>query len=410
MEKIAIIRYYEIALKKGNRFVFENVLCDNIRQTLHGVKFKLINARGRIFLTNFENEDIIIEKLQKIPGISSFSIAKKIKTDLETIKSESLLHLQEQNFDESSTFRVETNRVYKKFPLNSLATSKEVAEFVLSVLNFKVNLTKADIVLGIEIYENETYIFTNKISGLDGLPVKSSGKLSLLLSGGIDSPVAGFLIMKRGIVLNAVYFHSSPYTSEAAKQKVIDLATILSEYQGNSIDLFVVPFTDIQKSIQKDCFESYATVFGRRYMVKIANIIAKRTQSAGLVTGDSIGQVSSQTLDNIASIEAASELPIIRPLIAMDKIETIKISKEIKAFDISIRPFDDCCVLFAPKNPVTKSKLEVILSEETKLSETELIENAVKNTQLLMIRKGTVIKEIYLFNREAFPQTEEVIE
>ncbi len=389
MKKI-IIRYSEIALKKGNRKRFENKLAENIRWTLNGCgSFKIVRVWGRFFIEGVENEEFFIERLKKVPGISNFSVAEVIQDrDLEKIAKKGI-ELLKKDYDSSSKefFKVDIRRVDKKYPKNSAQVAKEIADMVLPDFeNFIVDLRNPNVTLGVEIYENDALVFTNKYQGVDGLPVGSSGKMSLLLSGGIDSPVAGYKMISRGAKLNAIYYHSTPYTSEGARQKVVDLAKILSKYQNNYIDLIVVHFTDIQRAVRKECNPSYGTVLDRRYMMKIANIIAEKTSHKALITGESIGQVASQTIENIASVNMISNLPILRPLIGNNKIEITNIAKKIETYETSIKPFDDCCVLFAPKSPVTKANIGFLTKEAENLNEQELIQNALKNTKVIKIR------------------------
>lgn len=392
MKKI-IIRYSEIALKKGNRKRFENKLAENIKWTLKGENFKLTRTWGRFFITNFENEDFFIERLKKVPGISNFSVAHIIEDrDLSKIATKAI-ELLSKDYDNTSKdfFKVDTKRIDKKYPKNSSEISREIADIILpNFENFIVNLRKPNVTVGVELYENDALVFINRHRGVDGLPVGSSGKMTLLLSGGIDSPVAGYKIITRGVKLNAVYYHSTPYTSEGAKLKVIDLATILSKFQNNYLDLFIVHFTEIQRAVRKDCRASYGTVLDRRYMIKIANAIAEKTLHQALVTGESIGQVASQTIENIASVEVVSHLPILRPLIGSNKLEITAIAQKIDTYETSIKPFDDCCVLFAPKAPVTKVKVEYLDKEGARLNEEELIEDALLKTKVIKIRRNQI--------------------
>jgi len=392
MKKI-IIRYSEIALKKGNRKRFENKLAENIKWTLKGKDFKLSRTWGRFFITNFEDEDFFVEKLKKVPGISNFSVAHIIESrDLGKI-AQKAIELLSKDYDNKSKdfFKVDTKRIDKRYPKTSAEISKELADMILPDFdNFIVNLRKPNIIVGVELYENDALVFINRHRGVDGLPVGSSGKMTLLLSGGIDSPVAGYKIITRGVKLNSVYYHSVPYTSEGAKLKVIDLATILSKFQNNYMDLFIVHFTEIQRAVRKECRASYGTVLDRRYMVKIADLIAEKTSHKALITGESIGQVASQTIENITSVDVISKLPVLRPLIGNNKLEITAIAQKINTYETSIKPFDDCCVLFAPKSPVTKVKIEYLDKEGTRLNEEQLIENALLKTKVIKIRRNQV--------------------
>jgi thiamine biosynthesis protein ThiI len=396
MKKI-IIRYSEIALKKGNRKRFENKLSENIKWTLNGYAFKLSRTWGRFFITDFDDslatEEIFIEKLKKVPGISNFSVSYILNNrDLNEIGAKAV-ELLSKDYDNTSKgfFKVETKRLDKRYPKNSAEISRELADVILpNFSGFVVNLSKPDVIVGVELYEKDTLIFINRYRGVDGLPVGSSGKMTLLLSGGIDSPVAGYKIISRGVKLNAVYYHSIPYTSEGAKIKVVDLATILSKFQNNYFDLFVVHFTEIQRAVRKDCKDSYGTVLDRRYMVKIADLIAEKTQHKALITGESIGQVASQTIENITSVDIISKLPILRPLIGDNKLEITRIAQKINTYETSIRPFDDCCVLFAPKSPTTKVSIKYLDIEEAHLNEDELITEALSKTKVIKIRRDEI--------------------
>ncbi len=402
MKKI-IIRYSEIALKKGNRKRFENKLIENIKISLRGLDFKLERIWGRFFISDFEDETLILNKLKKISGITNFSLAHVLKSrELEDIANKAKAILEEKvGYDLKTTFKFDVKRVDKKYPLNSPSVAKKLGDMVLGdFLNLEVDLRNPNLSLGIEIYDEEILLFLGKIPSIDGLPVGISGKMTLLLSGGIDSPVAGFKIINRGVRLDALYYHSFPYTSENAKQKVIDLAKILSSYQNNYMNLYVVSFTKIQKSVRADCKESYATVMDRRFMMEIASKIASINGHQALVTGESIGQVASQTIENLTVTHKSSSLPVFTPLIASDKKEIIKIARKIDSFDISIRPYDDCCVLFAPKSPSTKTHSKFILKEEENLNKKELIRDALKNVELIKIRKNSISKEFVDFNLE----------
>ncbi|MBN2695151.1 tRNA 4-thiouridine(8) synthase ThiI [bacterium] len=398
MSRRIMIRYAEIALKKGNRHLFEQLLVNNINKTLGGIKGSVKREHGRMYIVNYEQEELICSLLKKVPGITSFSVAIPVPLDLDEIEKMGFQMIKELNITTKTSFRIETKRSDKNFPLKSPEISQKISHTLLPKFpNLYVNLKNPELILGIEIHQKEALLFLNTIKGTDGLPVKSSGHMTLLLSGGIDSPVAGAKMIRRGIKINAVYFHSPPYTSEGAKEKVIELATILSEYQNHAIDLYIVHFTEIQKTVQKSCKDDYATVFGRRYMLRLANKIAEKTKTQAFITGDSIGQVASQTIQNITAVDQVAELPVLRPLVGSDKNEITAEAKNIGTFEVSIRPFDDCCVLFAPKNPVTKSSLNFISEEEKNLDEETLIENSLKKTVCLSIRRG-VIKEYPFFD------------
>lgn len=283
------------------------------------------------------------------------------------------------------TFKVESKREDKKFPLNSPQISREVGgEILKNVKGLKVDVHNPDITVQVEI-RGDAYVFAEKFSGAGGMPVGSSGRAALLLSGGIDSPVAGYMIAKRGVTLDAVYFHSPPYTSERAKDKVVDLAKIVAQY-SRGIKLYVVPFTDIQLDIIEKCPKNYLTVIMRRIMMRIAEKIALSNGAQALITGESIGQVASQTMEALYCTNSAVNLPVFRPCIGMDKDEIVKISKQIDAYETSIQPYEDCCTIFVPKHPKTKPKLDEIAEAEKNLSDIEfMINEAIEGAEILYI-------------------------
>lgn len=283
------------------------------------------------------------------------------------------------------TFKVESKREDKKFPLNSPQISREVGgEILKNVKDLKVDVHNPDITVQVEI-RGDAYVFAEKFSGAGGMPVGSSGRAALLLSGGIDSPVAGYMIAKRGVTLDAVYFHSPPYTSERAKDKVVDLAKIVAQY-SRGIKLYVVPFTDIQLDIIEKCPKNYLTVIMRRIMMRIAEKIALSNGAQALITGESIGQVASQTMEALYCTNSAVNLPVFRPCIGMDKEEIVKISKQIDAYETSIQPYEDCCTIFVPKHPKTKPKLDEIAEAEKNLSDIEfMINEAIEGAEVLYI-------------------------
>ncbi len=388
MERVMLIRYGEIHLKGRNRPFFERTLLDNIRKALvdfEGVK--VIKAQGRFFVENYSNERLIIDALTKVFGIVSISPAVKIEKDLERIyeTAEVLMKdiLTEENKD-NITFKVESRRSDKKFPLNSMELSQQAGARLLSRFpQLKVDVHNPEVTVNIEIREY-AYLYNRIIPGSGGMPVGTNGKATLLLSGGIDSPVAGYMISKRGVEISAVHYHSFPYTSDRAKEKVIDLAKELTKYCG-SIKLYVVPFTRIQQELFEKCPDSQLTVLMRRFMMAIAERIAINDGSKALITGESIGQVASQTIDSLAVTDDAVSMPVFRPLIGLDKIEIMNIAKQIGTYETSILPYEDCCTIFLPKNPVTKPKLEKIRQSEIRLDVEELIADAVEQVEVIQL-------------------------
>lgn len=389
MENIILVRYEEIFLKGLNKNVFENKLIKNIKRKL--ANMAIVNVRksqSRIYVESsdrdFDIEEAII-RLRKIFGIASVSPVAKVPSEYGIIKDTSLKVVGELLSKKSLfTFKVEAKRGDKKFPLNSPQICADVGGHVLK--NFpqlKVNVHNPDFILYIEVRE-ETYLYSQIIPGARGLPTGTGGKASLLLSGGIDSPVAGWMIAKRGVELEAVYFHSYPYTSDRAKDKVIKLAGKIAEW-CMGLTLHIVPFTEIQLEINEKCPQEYLTIIMRRYMMKIAERIAEKSGSLALVTGEAIGQVASQTMESMLVTNDAVTLPVYRPLIGMDKNEVIEIARKIDTFDTSILPYEDCCTIFVAKHPVTKPSLLKTLEYEKVLDEENLINNALFSTEIIEI-------------------------
>lgn len=356
-----VCHYSEIALKGKNRAFFEKKLVDQIKRVLPGKKVKRIS--GRIIIEDSENT----KGLNKVFGISYFAIAKKCSSDIKEIKRVSLGLLKEKKF---KTFRISARRADKDFPLSSREINEKVGEYILKkIKGIKVKLKKPDIACFIDIVGNSALLYLKKRRGPGGLPVGSSGKAVSLISGGIDSPVSSFYTLKRGVELIYVHFHSYPYTSDESIKKVKRIIEKLSQYQGKT-KLYLIPFEKIQKEILLKTNPKYRVVLYRRQMMKIAEKIAKKEKALALVTGESIGQVSSQTLWNIRTIDQAVKLPVFRPLIGYDKEEIVNAAKKIKTFDISIIPDQDCCSLFIPKHPGTKIEVKQVLEQEKKLRKT----------------------------------------
>lgn len=389
MKKVILVRYGEIALKGLNRPVFEDRLIKNIKKALYGFgKIAVIKSQSRIYIEPEEDTyDFIaaLERLTRVFGIVSVSPVWKIKTDFEEIKDHGLKMVQELLEKKSyATFKVETKRGNKKFPMESPEVSRELGAHVLtSIPSLQVDVTHPEFTLYVEVRE-DTYIYSEIIPAHGGMPVGTNSKAMLLLSGGIDSPVAGWMIAKRGVEIEAVHFYSYPYTSERAKEKVIDLAKILATYCGR-ITLHVVPFTDIQLEINEKCPEEQLTIIMRRAMMTIAERIAEKRGALALITGESVGQVASQTLQSLAVTNAVVKMPVFRPLIGMDKNEVIEIARKIDTFETSILPYEDCCTVFIAKHPNTKPKLEKILQSETGLQLEELYNKAIENTEMIQL-------------------------
>jgi len=372
MTELLLIKYGEIALRGKNRPLYENMLISAIRKTSEKAGTYFVKKeQGRFLVEPVYGEpidyDALVPLLQNVFGVVAICPAVKSEDQsLDALKTMALAHMQAQYGDKPMTFKVETKRAVKKYPLVSHEVSASIGEYLLDNMpNLTVNVREPDVVLFVEL-RSDAYMFSRIIRGPGGLPFGSAGKAVLLLSGGLDSPVAGYYAAKRGLEVQAVYFHSPPYTSERAKEKVLDLAAQLSMFTGK-VELFVVPFTDVQLHIAENAPPEKTTILLKRAMLHIASRIAKETGALALVTGDSIGQVASQTLHSLAAVNSAATLPIIRPLACMDKIEIINVAERIGTYDISIRPFDDCCTLFLPEHPETKPKASIIEAVEKKM-------------------------------------------
>lgn len=389
MENIILVRYEEIFLKGLNKYVFENKLISNIKRRL--ANLAIINVKksqSRIYIESndkdFDMEEAI-SRLRKIFGIASVSPVTKVPSDYQIIKEASIKVVNELLSKKPlKTFKVEAKRGDKKFPLNSPQICSDIGGHILDGFpQLKVDVHNPDFVLYIEVRE-ETYLYSEIIPSAKGLPTGTGGKASLLLSGGIDSPVAGWMIAKRGVELEAIYFHSYPYTSDRAKDKVVKLAEKLAEW-CMGLTLHIVPFTEIQLEINEKCPQEYLTIIMRRYMMKISEKISEKSGSLALITGEAIGQVASQTMESMLVTNNAVTLPVYRPLIGMDKNEVIEIARKIDTFDISILPYEDCCTVFVAKHPVTRPSLSKTLEYENALDEENLIDKAIMQTESIKI-------------------------
>jgi thiazole biosynthesis/tRNA modification protein ThiI len=442
MKKIILVRYGEIVLKGLNRPVFEDKLMNNIKKSLYGLgKVSIIKSQARIYIepaTEDYDYDAAIDRLIKVFGIVSVSPVWKIKTDFEEIKTHalimmkqllkdrghsSLLEPQEVCHNQDSfkrghsslmepreecrltsdrghsslrelqevcpfTFKVETKRGNKRFPMESPEVSAELGGHILeNIPSLTVDVHNPSITIYVEVRES-TYIYSKIIPSNGGLPLGTNGKALLLLSGGIDSPVAGWMMAKRGVEIEAVHFYSYPYTSERAKDKVIQLAKIMARY-CSKINLHIVPFTDIQLEINGKCPQDQITIIMRRAMMAISEIIAEKTGCQALITGESMGQVASQTIQSLAVTNAAVKMPVFRPLIGMDKNEVIEIARKIDTFETSILPYEDCCTVFVAKHPKTRPKLVEIEKHETGLLLKDLIDKAIANTEVIPVNVNT---------------------
>ncbi|MCM2984084.1 tRNA uracil 4-sulfurtransferase ThiI [Bacillus safensis] len=381
-----LVRFGEISTKGKNRKKFIEKLRQNIRFVLKDFEaLKVASDRDRItIMLNGEDPELISEQLKSVFGIQSFSLAVKCETNLDAIKEAALTAVQEV-YEQGNTFKVSTKRSYKQFELDSNEMNREIGGHVLkNTENLTVNVKQPDVHLRIEIREQATYITFKDVKGAGGLPVGSSGRAMLMLSGGFDSPVAGYQAMKRGIQIEAVHFFSPPYTSERAKQKVIDLAECLSAY-GGEVKLHIVPFTKIQELIHKQVPENYTMTSTRRMMLKIADKIREKRDALAIITGESLGQVASQTLESMYAINHVTNTPIIRPLIAVDKNDIIDEARRIGTYDTSIQPFEDCCTIFTPPSPKTKPKLEKVERYESFADFEPMLDEAVEQIETIIV-------------------------
>lgn len=386
MKKLLLLKYGELSTKKDNRNLFINKLNENIQKALKGFNIKIIKNRVRMFIEIEENgfEDII-SKLQKIFGIHRIVVCDNVNNNIEQIGEKVVSILKNKEF---KTFKVETNRSNKNFELNSLEISREVGAYVLKNINCKVDVHTPDITVNIEVRDDQTFIYLNEYKGAGGYPVGVQGKGLLMLSGGIDSPVAGYLAMKRGITVEGLYFESPPHTSIGAKEKVITLGHILNEYSMN-FKLHIVPFTKLQEEIYKNVPDNYIITIMRRMMYRIAEEYSKKNKFKVIINGESVGQVASQTLSSIQAINSVTNFPIIRPVCCMDKLEIIEIAKKIGTYKTSIIPYEDCCTVFVPKHPIINPDAKNCEEYEKKINYEELIKECIDNIEVIKIEKNT---------------------
>ncbi len=389
MKEIILAKYGEIILKGGNRPRFENILMSNIKNALRNVaetRIRLAQATVYVDVEDSGMIDVVMERLSKIFGIVSITRAAVCEKDIEDIKTTAREYLK-NDLTDGKRFKVEAKRSDKKFPLNSPQICTEVGGFLDDEFEgIIVDVHEPDVTVKVEIRDYSAYVYAdqNKIQGQGGMPIGTGSKATLLLSGGIDSPVAGHMIAKRGVEIDAVNFFSFPYTSERAKEKVISLAGIIARYTSK-INLYIVPFTEIQLQIRDKCPEEHMTLVMRRFMMRIAERLAYDHKSKALITGESVGQVASQTLAALDVTNSAVDMPILQPLIGMDKLEIIRRAEEIGTYETSILPYEDCCTVFTPKHPTTNPKRENIEKSERALNVEELIEAALANIEKIEV-------------------------
>lgn len=389
-----LIKYGEIGIKGKNRYMFEDALVRQIRYALKDVEGEFIvhKCHGRVYIDcegEYDYEETV-DSLRKVFGIVGICpVVRKPVREIEELKKDIVAYVGQMYPEGDKTFKVEARRANKRYPMNSMEINCELGEAVLNAYpEMRVDVHKPDVRLNVEIRE-EVYIYSEIIPGPGGMPVGTNGSAMLLLSGGIDSPVAGYMIAKRGVEIEAVYFHAPPYTSERAKEKVVDLAKLVSAYAG-PIKLHIVNFTDIQLYIYEKCPHDELTIIMRRYMMRIAEHFAKKDVCLGLITGESIGQVASQTMQSLAATNAVCTLPVYRPLIGFDKKEIVEISEKIDTYETSILPYEDCCTIFVAKHPVTKPNVDRIAKSELNLEEKidELMQTAIETAEVVSVSYG----------------------
>ena len=386
MDRVIMIKYGELTTKKGNRNFFVNALYKSIKDKLSGYNVNISRDLSRMYIEFDNNElDSILKRINNIFGIHGYLVAYKVLSDVEVIKNTVLDVVNNEKFD---TFKVETKRSDKTFPIQSTEFSRQIGGLVLkNTKDKKVDVKNPDLLLNIEIRKDYTYIYTNQYEGLGGYPNNTLGKAMLMLSGGIDSPVAYYLALKRGIHVEAVYFEAIPHTSLEAREKVISLCKKISVYTNN-VKLHIVPFTMLQEEIYKKCDPEYIITIMRRMMYRITERLAKRKGALTIVNGESVGQVASQTLTSMNVINNVTNFPVIRPVACLDKLEIIDIAKKIDTYDISILPYEDCCTVFVPEHPVINPDLSYAKSEEEKIDYESIIRDIVHNIKTITIKEN----------------------
>lgn len=385
MEKIILIEYGELTTKKGNRNFFIKTLRDNIKLKLKKFNCEIISDLTRMTIS-FEEDELekIKEELNHVFGIHAYHIAYKIISDENTINETVLSVMKNINF---KSFKMEVKRSDKSFPISSMEYAAKLGGLILkNISNINVDVHHADVICKVEIRRDFTYIYNDRIPGIGGYPVGTQTKGMLMLSGGIDSPVAGYLAMKRGMKLDAVYFEAIPHTSLEARNKVLALTEKLAAYT-NKINIHIVPFTNIQEAIYKNCNPDYCITIMRRMMYRIMERLAKKNHSLAIINGESLGQVASQTIESMYTINNVTNMPVIRPVVCLDKLEIIEISKKIGTYETSILPFEDCCTIFVPKHPVIHPVLEEAINMENSFDFESMIDETVNNTKTMTIKE-----------------------
>ena len=383
MERFLVVHYHELGLKKGNRDYFENRLCQNLRSILADCgcgPVRRISGRILVTLSADSNLPEVFRRMRNVPGVSHFSEAWKSPMTLEAMESNAWSLVQNRQFE---TFRVDARRGDKSFPHNSVEINTRVGGYLKQRCGKRVDLSNAELTCSIEAVENAAYIYLDRLPGMGGLPASTSGKVLVLLSGGLDSPVAAWKMMKRGCTAIFVHFHSFPYTNKESQEKAKQLALLLSEYQLRA-RLYLVPFAEIQRQIMVETPANTRVILYRRYMMRLAEKIAWGEKARVLVTGDSVGQVASQTIENIDVISRAVAMPVLRPLIGDDKNEIVQVARRIGSYEISIQPDQDCCSLFVPKHPETRARLDQIEEAESRLQVGDLLKQTLRASEVLL--------------------------
>lgn len=396
MNKVILLRYGEIFLKGKNRAMFEKALINNIKKAIKNIDLNadVKNIGGRYIVCSFNSENLamLTEVISKIFGLVSLSVAVEVSNNQSEIEKTITKLLKNNEFEDleiAESFKVDVRRADKTFPIKSNDFERILGGVVLKEHpKLKVNLTNPDATIFVDIRENgKTFIFSDKIKCAGGMPVGTSGKALVMLSGGIDSPVAAYMMAKRGLKLEAVHFHSYPYTSEQAKQKVIRLAEILTSYTGGELKLYNVSFTKIQEEIHKNCNEEYMITIMRRIMMRISEKLACKNNLQAIITGENLAQVASQTVESLTSTDnVLNNLLVFRPVIGFDKQEIVEISKKIETFETSIQPYEDCCTVFLPKNPLIKPKIENVEKEEAKIDIENLVKQTLEDMEIINIK------------------------
>lgn len=391
MENIILIKYGELTTKKDNRKQFINILYNNLNEKIKKYNAKIIKEHARMYIICNEHTSEILDIVSNTFGIHAFNICYKTHTNTEDIKFLALELLKQKKF---KTFKVETKRRDKNFPIKSMEFNHVIGSHILkNINNINVDVENPEILVHIEINKEDTYIYFNDIKGLGGYPVGVQQKGLLMLSGGIDSPVAGYLALKRGIKIDAIYFEAIPHTSLNAREKVKTLAKELLKYTTD-INLYVVPITKLQEEIYKNCDSTYIVTILRRMMYRISEQIANKNGQLVLINGESIGQVASQTLNSMRVINEVVKIPVIRPVACLDKLEIIEIAKKINTYETSILPYEDCCTIFVPRHPVINPKHEKCLKEENKINYEQLIKESIDNTLIINIKDEEQFSDI----------------